>query len=120
MFRTGGNSFPERAAFPGHPAGGNRDRGDRLDLERFRAVTEETGLLARNASVNAVREAVAEISRALHEQSQGIRKMAKLLEQVKEGTHAHERSTQHVDRSAHALLNESAALRAGIERFTIP
>jgi methyl-accepting chemotaxis protein len=66
-----------------------------------------------------VREIAGEIGQTLTEQSLAIQTMAKLLQEVSSGTRANEGSTQRMDQAAHALLDESVALRGGVERFKI-
>jgi methyl-accepting chemotaxis protein len=89
--------------------------------QQVQTATEDQGLSAAeiSAAIDRVRDLAVEIGQTLADQSQAIRTMAKLLQDVSSGTRANERSTQHVDQAAHALLDESAALRSGVERFKI-
>jgi methyl-accepting chemotaxis protein len=72
-----------------------------------------------SAAIERVREIAGEIGQTLTEQSLAIQTMAKLLQEVSSGTRANEGSTQRMDQAAHALLDESVALRGGVERFKI-
>jgi len=84
-------------------------------------ATEDQRQSASNisADIERVRTAADQITERLTEQSLAIQTMAKLLQDVSKGTRDNDRSTQRVDEAAHALLDESAALRTGVERFKI-
>ncbi|MEN8161147.1 MAG: methyl-accepting chemotaxis protein, partial [Myxococcota bacterium] len=67
--------------------------------------------------MEAVRDVVERIHRALREQSEACGEAASFLEQIHTRTHAHEEAARQLESATSALSHEASALRADLQQF---